>query len=846
MSARPLDWSRVTELFTATFEAPAEERRRLLDTEAAGDPTLRRQVEELLAAHDAGAGVLDRPAISSLDELDLSSLAPVGSLVGRKLGPYIVTREIARGGMGAVYEGERHDAQFEQRVAIKTLRIGADSEAVLQRFRQERRILAALQHPNIAALYDGGVTEEGLPYFVLEYVDGKPIDEACAERQLGLSGRLDLFRQVVTAIQYAHRQLVIHRDLKPSNILVTTDGVVKLVDFGIAKLLEPEAGELTAETRGPLTIPYASPEQVKGEPITTATDVYSLGVVLYRLLAGRNPLDVDQLSLERAVTAICTETPPLPSEVATDERLRRALRGELDAIVMMALRKEPERRYSTAQALGDDLQRFLKGQPVYAAPDTVGYRVRKFVQRRRGLVLGAAFGALALVGGASVAVWQAKAARSEARRATEVSRFLTGVIGAGDLSSASSGPRLGPSASVAELLDSASRRVAREFADDPEARGEIHLALGRAYFSQERWDDAIRQFDSARVIIGRSFGSRRKEVATALAGLASIDFARGGTQHDSLNAAALTIYQALHLTHSSEYAELLHVRGMYFGFRAKWTTADSLVREALAIHRSLGSTPTIPKALTIADLAAIEETEGRESFAHAASQYRLALEMLDSIPGREVVEKINVLWYAARAEEGLGHLRQADSLAQEELRLAERVSGPSGNGALAALAQLSEFRRGMGDTAGGREYVERAMQILRTRPDISGVARERLQMEYARHLTLAGQLARADSLARLVYEARRVTGNVGYIAEAGEVLGDVLVAEHRYAEGEAILLGVYRSFKQSYSAPHPFARSLEVSLVRLYQAWGRPALAEPYLAILPDSIQQRLRGPRRF
>jgi tetratricopeptide (TPR) repeat protein len=398
---------------------------------------------------------------------------------------------------------------------------------------------------------------------------------------------------------------------------------------------------------------------------------------------------------------------------------------------------------------------------------------------------------------------------------------------------------------VGELLDSAAARVSKEFADDPEARGGIHLALGRAYFSQERWDDAIRQFDSARFIIGRTFGNRRREVATALAGLASIDFARGGTRHDSLNAAALAIYQALHLTRSAEYAELLHIRGMYFGFQAKWAAADSLVRQALAIHQGLGSSPTIQKALTIADLAAIEETEGREGFAHATLQYRLALAMLDSIPGREVVEKINVLWYAARAEEGLGHLRQADSLAQAELHLAERVSGPSGNGSLAALAQLAEFRRYMGDTASGRQYVERAMEILRSRPDIVGVARQRLQMEYARHLVMGGQLSRADSLARLVYEARRTTGNVGYIAEAGEVLGDVLVAEHRYAEAESILVAVYRNFKQSFPAPHPFGNALATALVRLYQAWGRPALAEPYLAALPDSLQRHLRAANR-
>ena len=851
MTAQPLDWARVTELFTATFEAAPEERRRMLDAESA---ELRRQVKALLDAHDSPGGVLDRPAISSLDGLDLSALTPVASVVGRMLGPYKVIREIGRGGMGAVYEGARHDAQFDQRVAIKTLRIGADSETLLQRFRQERRILAGLQHPNIAALYDGGVTEEGLPYFVLEYVDGRPIDEACAERQLGLAARLDLFRQVVTAVQYAHRQLVIHRDLKPSNILVTTDGVVKLVDFGIAKLLEHEGSELTADTRGPLTIPYASPEQVKGDSITTATDVYSLGVVLYRLLAGRNPLDLDHLSLERAVTTICGVTPPLPSEVASDaaaatmqlghaERLRRQLRGELDAIVMVALRKEPDRRYATVQALGDDLQRYLKGQPVSAAPDTLGYRVAKFLRRRRGVVLGAAFGAVALLVGSGVALWQAHSARREARRATEVSHFLEGVIGSGELTAKSSGPRLGPTATVAQLLDSAARRILKEFPDDPESRGRIHLALGKAYIAQARLEEARVQFDSVRVIYSRLFGGHRVEIATALANLAAIAFSEGSPRSDSLNAAALRIFQELHLTRTAEYAELLHARGTYFGFRGNWAIADSLVAQAFAIHRSLGPAPTIPKAVTLADLTAIEETRGRLTFAQAASQYRVALAMLDSVPGDEVLEKTTVLWYAARAEEGQGHLREADSLSGEEVRVAERASGPFSANVLGALAQRSEYRRYLGDTAAGRLDIERAMEILRTRADIVGATRERVQMEFARYLELGGQLAAADSVARVVYQARVATGNVAYIAEAGEVLGSILMAEHRYAEAEAVLLDSYRRLGGKASASHPFTRTVAVRLVRLYQATNRPALAEPYLTVLPDSLRRLLSKP---
>ena len=851
MATPVLDWARVTELFTRTFEASPEERSRLLGAETAGDATLRSQVEALLAAHDRAGGVLDRPAISSLDGLDLSALAPVGSLVGRILGPYRVIREIGRGGMGAVYEGERCDAEFEQRVAIKTLRIGADSEAVLQRFRQERRILAGLQHPNIAALFDGGVTEEGLPYFVLEYIDGKPIDEACAERHLDLRARLDLFRQIVNAVQYAHRQLVIHRDLKPSNILVTTEGVVKLVDFGIAKLLEQEGAELTSETRGPLTIPYASPEQVKGDPVTTATDVYSLGVVLYRLLAGRNPLEVDHLSLARAVTAIVHETPPLPSEVAeqqvavamqlgTAERLRRELRGELDAIVMMALRKEPDRRYPTVQALGDDLQSYLKGQPVTAAPDTVGYRLRKFVQRRRGLVLGAGFGAVALVAGALLALWQARTARIEARRAIEVSRFLQGVIGAADLTASSRGIRLGPAATVAELLDSAARRVPVQFADDPQSRGEIHLALAHSYQAQERWDDAHAQYDSARVVITRTFGERRVEVARALMGLAQTEYSRSGKIIDTLGTKSRALFEALHLTRSADYAELLHVLGVELAFQGKLASADSLVRQALAVYQGLQPGPSIEKAATIGDLTAVEEMLGGKTVTEAAEGYRLALATIDSVPGSDVIEKSNLLWYSARLEVARGNFAAADSLGREAVRVAERAMGPRSQAVAQELAQLSYNARYAGDTAKARAYVLRAVDILRSRSETIPLVRERVEMEYASYLWRIGKLSAADSVASEAYRSRLAGSNDNYIAETGQMLGVILRTERRYAESEKVLLDSYRRFLTTAPASHPMAKAIASSLVLLYSDWGRPALAAPYLATLSDTERRSL------
>ena len=389
----------------------------LLDEACSGDPELRREVEALLARLDTASRFLDSPpgAIAAAlvaESRESESGLAADSFTGRRIGAYRVDRELGRGGMSRVFLAERADGEFEQQVALKLLRPGLDSDLDLARLRAERQILASLNHPNIARLFDGGVTDEGLPYLVMEYIDGQPLDRYCEERGLTIRQRLEIFRTVAEATEYAHRNLVVHRDLKPSNILVTADGTVKLLDFGLAKLLEPDARTPMPTTRaghGWMTPEYAAPEQISGTGVNTVTDVYQLGVVLYELLAGRLPF-AHHRSLYELQTAILGEEPAPPSAAvlraraagapndsgATGEpgdvaRARsRALRGDLDAIVMKALHKEPDRRYPSAAALREDLSRHIEGRVVAARPDRAGYRLRKFVRRHRGGVVVAA------------------------------------------------------------------------------------------------------------------------------------------------------------------------------------------------------------------------------------------------------------------------------------------------------------------------------------------------------------------------------------------------------------------------------------------------------------------------
>ena len=405
---------RCEELFHAALPLPAQDRERLLRNTCAEDPELRGDVERLLAAHARAGDFISTPAVAALggDGIDIN-------WEGRFIGPYRVVREIGRGGMGAVYLAERADGQYEQRVALKVIKRGMDTEQVLARFRAERQILASLDHPNIARLLDGGSTDQGTPFFAMEYIEGEPIDAWAGRRDLLVEERLRLFLQVCSAVSYAHQHLVVHRDIKPLNILVTADGVPKLLDFGIAKVLHEGVDEVTSTVTGMrlLTPEYASPEQVEGQHATTASDVYSLGVVLYELLTGRSPYRLRSRTPLDVVEAVRTTDPERPSAAGGTQKLRRRLRGDLDTILLTALRKEPARRYQSVEQFAGDVRRHLDGLPVRARPDTFGYRAGKFVRRNRMPVTAGVLLVLTLLGGSAATAYQAQQARAAQARA---------------------------------------------------------------------------------------------------------------------------------------------------------------------------------------------------------------------------------------------------------------------------------------------------------------------------------------------------------------------------------------------------------------------------------------------
>ena len=361
----------------------------------------------LLDSHAQADGFLETPAL-------VAATTPEPR-PGQRIGPYDIGEKVAQGGMGAVYRAIRADGHFQQQVALKLVRRGMDTEQVLRHFRNERQILASLAHPNIARLLDGGSTDDGRPYFVMEYIEGSPLDEYCETHKLSIASRLELFLVICSAVHYAHQRLVVHRDIKPGNILVTSDGQPKLLDFGIAKITasQPVTGTMTAADM--MTPEYASPEQLRGEPITTASDIYSLGLLLYYLLTGRCPhRSASRAPLE--IARLLSEEPEKPSVVAP-KPLRRRLAGDLDSIVLKALRKEPEQRYSSVEQFASDIRRHLEGSPVIARKGAASYHVFKFAKKHKAGIAAAALVFVTLAGGLAATAWEARVARAERARA---------------------------------------------------------------------------------------------------------------------------------------------------------------------------------------------------------------------------------------------------------------------------------------------------------------------------------------------------------------------------------------------------------------------------------------------
>ncbi|MFC4821312.1 protein kinase domain-containing protein [Dokdonella ginsengisoli] len=772
-------WQRLEDLFAQACDVPASARDAFVAQRCADDAALRDELAALLRAHDAAAEFLEIPRL----KIDAIAVEAPNLLAGSRFGAWRVVRAIGRGGMGEVYEVSRAIGGFEQRAALKLLR--HEAVAQIERFHAERSILARLDHPGIARLLDGGVADDGRPWAVLEYVEGRTITQWCEEHGADRNLRLELFLQACAAVAYAHRNLIVHRDLKPSNILVDGHGRVRLLDFGIAKLLDPAFGRSSDTTQMMLTPDYCAPEQLVGEPVTTATDVYVLGLLLYELLTGAKASPVHGLPIMRAMRALADPNTPKPSATAlslVDAPVpARLLRGDLDAIVARALRKEPAHRYATVDALRTDVERHLRNQPVAARSGARLYVFGRLLRRYRWVVAGVVALILALGAGLAGTVWQARRAEREARTATAVQDFLRDIFRAN--SSAQGDPVKARQTTVRELLDLGARKIDTAMADAPEAKLGVLQLLIDLYDDLWMPDERIRTLRQSEEITRKLYGAHSPQLAGVLTDLAGTLYSTSAAREgESLLREARAILDDNGDETSATRGNLLVVQAYFYGYIDVPYALDS-ARRAVRVFEAFP--PSRDLAVAWYQLGLQQSRSG--SLGQGIASLRRTIDMYDAEPGgrtylmtayRDLADMLLALPDFAGAERN-ARLALANAL---------DTRGEDSLHAATARVMLGKASYWSGCTREGIDLLATAKAQAVAHSDPDNNDRRWAFQEHGRALAAAGDLdaGLADLETAVAMYRRRVFKEIG-LADA---LGSIALAKieaGRYEEARAAI-----------------------------------------------------------
>ena len=843
------------------------------------DPDLGSQLQDLLL-HDSPNNDKFSGAVQSL----VTELSHEDSVeqIGRQFGPYRILRQVGEGGMGAVYLAERSDGEFEQQVAIKLIGAGAFSQTVVSRFRAERQILARLSHPNIARIVDGGTTDEGVTYLVMEYVDGEPITQYCNSHNLGLQQRLRLFLRVCDAIEFAHRNLVVHRDIKPSNILVAADGQPKLLDFGIAKLLGNNEDDAQPATQYAMTPDYASPEQVLGEPVTTLCDVYSLGVLCYEILTGQRPYVLSGKRPSEIEKELLETNPVKPStvtQVAGSDSpqavgvSRRSLRGELDAIVLMAMRRDPQGRYQSVQALSTDVKRFLRGEAVVAKGRSIAYLTKKFLRRNR-WPLG--LGMVVVAGIASATVFhisrieaERDRVKKEAKTSASVTQYLQSIFEV-----ANPDESMGERISAREVLDRGARRLEIELADQPEIKARLLTSIGGVYKNLGLHEEALVTTDKAVVL--------QEQLKDTVALTASLVQKAGiHRESGSYSEARAALEYALRLTdqqvgrnseHAAavlfEFGEVSRMEGNYaasleyyqqasvilediqsedatFRVKAKFAIgqilhflddvegAEKYMREAVVEMNALGVDSPIDRSTFYHNLATVLHDKGDFKEAEALYQdvYDTELRILgEDHPSRDVA-----ITNLGRLYRDTGQLELARKYLTQAVELAERLNGREHFFTAYNAKNLADLLFDKKDYAESRLLFEEVL-ITYTKtlePDHPQLASA--QVGYARLLNAMGEWTEAEQQATHAVNIcqQALPDNHWLSATANSVLSDAMLRQGRHQEALSRLLTTWEGMR-SASSEHAVVGALEEQLVQAYQLVGDSENAAVYQQLIDN------------
>ncbi len=806
------------DLFHLASDMAPSERDAYLSQACGADVELRAEVESLLESADKTLGFLRQPIHKAAEEI--SQGAP---LTGVRIGAYEVMKELGEGGMGKVYLAARADDQYQRLVAIKLMHgVFRQSPAMLLRFRAERQILATLDHPNIARLLDGGVTAEGSPYLVMEFVDGKGVDEFCRERQLSTAARLRLFRIICSAVDYAHHNLVVHRDIKPANILVTPQGVPKLLDFGIAKLLDPDLSDQplakTRATERLMTPEYASPEQIRGEQVTTATDVYGLGVLLYELLAGKRPFRARTNSPLETAREICESEPPPPSAASLDDPglappdARTALKADLDNIVLMAMRKEPTRRYASVAQFSADITAYLDGYPLVARTSTWSYRTTRFIGRHKGSIALAVFMVIALIGFSIGMGVLAHRATRERLKAEREARFLTDMFQAATPEQAR-----GRTITAHDLLDLGAERVDKELASEPAVRASLLDTISGAYRSLGIYGEGKEVAERAFNLKLQTLGPNNPSTVDTLYLLANLIRLKGEFQKaEPLFRQVVTLRTKILGVNDPALAESLGALGECLYLEDKNAEAEPPLRQALAIDRqnspNLGSDVRNYLALLL---------ERKGDYAEAAQLLREALE-IESRKGTDTPEYAIALHNLASDLIDLGDLAGAEQKLRETLAIRRKVLGNDHPMLFYTLNNLGYVLLEKGDWQAAEPFLQESLALnLRTNGE--------------KHPSMASSL---NNWGRVLHAKGDYTQAEVYFRKGLDTLARANASES-WAYAQIVgNLGLLAFDQRHYEAAEDLARQ-SLALRRRLSGEETPALASALIDLAEDRLFQR-------
>lgn len=839
---QPHEWQRVKEVLSAALDRPAGERERFLTEACGADQALRREVDSLLAAHEEPENVLEQHS------LDLHARLEAGApgYAGRRFGSYQIVREIGRGGMGAVFLAERADGAFAQQVALKIVRHGVADAELERHFRRERQILASLNHPNIAKLLDGGISETGELFLAMEFISGEPLVDYAEHHDLSIEERLRIFLKVCAAVSFAHQRLVIHRDLKPSNIMVAADGEPRLLDFGLAKLAEPMALEggssdpdRTETGFRAFTPAYAAPEQILGRPVTTASDVFSLGVILYELLTREKPFHFEGKGLDDIIKTVTTGEASAPSRVASrtgDPELatrRRELQGDLDNITLKALQKDPARRYQSVAELAGDIERHFGHQPVAARPNTLSYRASRFYRRNTIAVAATGLVLLAVLAGLGVALGQYRNARRESAKADVVNAFLQKVLVTGNPTSG----RKGYQTTITDIWQEAEARLDRgELDNQPEVRAELRQVVGSGYSSQGNYVAAEKNLRQALAEQARLYGAGSPKLLESQFALASLFFARANYDSaESIFGPRLPLLrseyqkgridQALVSTSLADYAIMQRARG-------NSVLAETLLRESLAIseeHQD-GARAGLNRGLLtliLIDRGKFDEAEGLQ---------RAAVARHRRTPSNETPEFCAALTLLGIIQMEKGDQGGADASLREAEGMYRKIYGPNYIAIFDNLRLQAQVAYLAGRYADADKKIELVLQNYRRNSNPKYISFATALTVRGLILNRLGQSAAAEAALREAVELRAANLPADHFMTAltKGALGECLTTQKRFDEAEPFLLESFTSLERSQGADNPRTRLAVQRLVALYEKWGKPRAADGWRHRISD------------